>query len=110
MPVVLNSHAVVLCTHGGKCLPVAPDPRVKIAGAPVVSQAAPWVVAGCSIAGDPMAGMMGGGCQTVSFVTGSIRVRVNGKPLLLETSVGIANPAGAPVKIVMAGQVRVKAM
>jgi hypothetical protein len=103
MPLVLNASSVVLCAHGGPCMPAAPEPRVKASGAPVIAQSSPWTVAGCPAVAQPP-----GGCLTVQFVTGSVRVKVGGKPILLNTSVGIATPSAAPVTIANA-QVRVKA-
>lgn len=101
MPFPLTISSVVMCAHGGKCMPTTPLPRVKMSGVPVVGVAAPWMVTGCP---QPPPG----GCISVKFVTGSLRVKAQGMPLVLNTSVGMALPSAAPVTI--AGQqVRVKA-
>jgi hypothetical protein len=101
MPLPLTIATVVMCAHGGKCMPTTPLPRVKVNGVPVVGLAAPWMVTGCP---QPQPG----GCITVKFVSGSLRVKAQGMPLVLNTSVGMALPSAAPVTIVNP-QVRVKA-
>ena len=44
---LLHAGATVLCAHAGQAQPTAPNPRVKVSGQPVVTQAAPYAVAGC---------------------------------------------------------------
>ena len=38
---LLHAGATVLCCHGGQAQPTAPNPRVKVGGQPIVTQAAP---------------------------------------------------------------------
>src|SRR5215212_9664218 len=43
---LLHVGATVLCAHGGQAQPTAPNPGVLVSGQPIVTQAAPYVVAG----------------------------------------------------------------
>jgi len=100
---LLYSGATVLCAHAGQAQPTLPDPRVKVSGQPVVTQAAPYTVAGCpfNVSGAPVP------CVTAQWVTAAIRVRAGGLPVLLQDSQAICAPNGTPLSIVMT-QVRVK--
>jgi hypothetical protein len=100
---LLHSGATVLCAHAGQAQPTLPDPRVKVSGQPVVTQAAPYTVAGCpfNVSGAPVP------CVTAQWVTAAIRVRAGGLPVLLQDSQAICAPNGTPLSIVMT-QVRVK--
>jgi len=100
---LLHVGATVLCAHAGQAQPTSPNPRVKVGGQPVVTQAAPYTVAGCpfNVSGAPSP------CVTASWVTAALRVRAGGLPVLLQDSQAICAPNGTPVNIVMT-QVRVK--
>ena len=67
---LLHPGATVLCAHGGQAQPTAPNPRVKVGGQPVVTQAAPYTVAGCpfNVSGAPVP------CVTAQWVTAALRV------------------------------------
>ena len=100
---LLHSGATVLCAHAGQAQPTAPNPRVTVSGQPVVTQAAPYTVAGCpfNVSGAPVP------CVTATWVTAALRVRAGGLPVLLQDSQAICAPNGTPLSIVMT-QVRVK--
>jgi hypothetical protein len=100
---LLHAGATVLCAHAGQAQPTSPNPRVKVGGQPVVTQAAPYTVAGCpfNISGAPSP------CVTASWVTAALRVRAGGLPVLLQDSQSVCAPNGTPLNIVMT-QVRVK--
>jgi uncharacterized Zn-binding protein involved in type VI secretion len=100
---LLHQGATVLCAHSGQAQPTAPNPRVKVGGQPVVTQAAPYTVSGCpfNVSGAPVP------CVTAQWVTAAVRVRAGGLPVLLQDSQAICAPNGTPVSIVMT-QVRVK--
>lgn len=100
---LLHQGATVLCMHGGQAQATAPNPRVKVGGQPVVTQAAPWVVAGCpfNVSGGPVP------CVTAQWVTGATRVMAGGQPVLLQDSQAVCTPNGTGVNIVMT-QVRVQ--
>lgn len=101
---LLHVGATVLCSHGGQAQPTVPNPRVRVGGQPVVTQPAPYTVAGCPFttpAGAPLP------CVTASWVTAALRVRAGGQPVLLQDSQAVTIPNGVPLTIV-ATQVRVK--
>lgn len=100
---LLHQGASVLCAHAGQAQPTAPNPRVRVAGQPVVTQAAPYTVAGCpfNVSGAPSP------CLTAQWVTAALRVRVSGQPVLLQDSQAICAPNGTPLTIVMT-QTRVR--
>lgn len=94
---LLDANTTVMCAHGGSARATAPVPRVLVMGQPVVTQPAPYAVAGCpfqSAPGTPYP------CVTASWVTAATRVTALGQPVLLADSKAIASPTGAPVTIV----------
>jgi hypothetical protein len=100
---LLHVGATVICAHGGQAQATAPNPRVLVGGQPTVTQAAPFVVAGCAFV--PPAG--NGPCVTAQWVTAAVRVMSNGQPLLLQDSQSVCTPTGTPLTILVT-QVRVK--
>jgi len=72
---LLHQGATVLCLHAGQAQPTAPNPRVKVSGQPVVTQIAPYTIAGCPFTVPPGAPMP---CVTAQWVTGALRVRAGG--------------------------------
>jgi len=103
MGFLLHVGATVMCSHGGQAMPTAPNPRVTVGGQPIVTQSAPYTVAGCSFV--PTAG--NGPCVTAQWITGAVRVTAGGQPVLLQESQSICTPTGTPL-IVAATQVRVQ--
>jgi hypothetical protein len=101
---LLHVGATVLCMHAGQAQPTAPNPRVRVGGQPAVNQTAPYTVAGCALPPPPAGN---GPCVTAQWVTGSVRVRSNGVPLLLQDSQAICAPTGTGLNVV-ATQVRVR--
>jgi hypothetical protein len=100
---LLHVGASLICSHGGQAQPTSPNPRVRVGGQPIVTQAAPYTVAGCpfNVSGGPVP------CVTAQWVTAAIRVRAGGVPVLLQDSQAITAPNGVPLTVV-ATQVRVK--
>jgi hypothetical protein len=101
---LLHVGATVLCAHGGQAQPTVPNPRVRVGGQPVVTQAGPYVVAGCTLP-PPIAA--NGPCVTAQWVSAAVRVRAGGQPVLLQDSQAICAPTGTPLTIAMT-QVRVR--
>jgi len=95
--------ATVMCAHAGQATPTAPNPRVMLGGQPVVTQTAPYVVAGCALTATTNPP-----CVTGQFLTGALRVVVGGAPIVLLDSQSICTPTGTPLVVAMT-QVRVKA-
>jgi len=100
---LLHVGATVMCMHGGQAQPTAPNPRVLVSNQPVVTQTAPYTVAGCSfnVSGAPSP------CVTAQWVTAALRVRVGGMPVLLQDSQAVCAPNGTGL-IVAVTQVRVR--
>jgi len=102
---LLHVGATVICAHGGQAMPTAPNPRVTVGGQPIVTQTAPYTVAGCAFV--PPGG--NGPCVTAQWVLGATRVTAGGAPVLLQDSVSVCAPTGTPLTVVVT-QVRVKGM
>jgi len=94
---LLHVGATVQCAHGGQAQPTAPDPRVLAGGQPIVTLAAPYVVAGCTFPPPPSGN---GPCVTAQWVSGATRVFANVQPVLLLDSQAICAPTGTPLMIV----------
>ena len=100
---LLHQGATVLCMHAGQAQPTVPNPRVKVGGQPIVTQSAPYTVAGCPFA--TAAGPLP--CVTAQWVTGALRVRAGGVPVLLQDSQAVCAPNGTGVNVLVT-QLRVK--
>jgi len=99
---LLNATSILVCAHGGRCVPVALSPRVKILGAQCLLAGAPMPIAGCTA--NPI---LCAPCTMAQALTGSLRIRSMGQPVLTLASTLSALPTGLPVKIVSPGQTRV---
>lgn len=97
---------VVLCAHGGKATSPAPNPRVTVLGQPVILQPVPLLVAGCA---NPPPPVNIGPCVSATNLTGALRIKVMGMPVLLQDSQGLCTPTGTPVTVIPT-QMRVKGM
>ncbi len=103
---LLHVGAVVQCMHGGMAQATAPNPRVKVMGQPIVTQVAPWTIAGCTFPPPPVAN---GPCVTAQWVMGATRIKANGMPVLLQDSQALCVPTGTGLIISMT-QTRVRGM
>ncbi len=101
---LLHLGATVLCAHAGQAQPTAPNPRVLVGGQPVVTLAAPYVVAGC-----PFVPPAPGPCVSAQWIVGATRVLVGGVPALLRDSQAVCAPTGTPLTVVVT-QFRAKGM
>jgi hypothetical protein len=86
---VLHVGASVLCMHGGQAQPTAPFPRVTVSGQPIVTLAAPYVVAACGLTGTPNPP-----CATAQWVVGSTRALAGGTPIVIATGTAVCVPTG----------------
>jgi hypothetical protein len=91
---LLHVGAVVTCSHLGQAMPIAPNPRVLVAGQPTVPLTSMYSVAGCTLPPPPAGN---GPCVTAQYVTSAMRVLSNGVPLLLMDSQAICAPTGTPL-------------
>ena len=94
---ILHVGATVICSHGGQAQPTVPNPRVLVSGQPIVTQAAPYVVAGCAFV--PPGG--NGPCVTAQWITGAVRVLASGVPVLVQSSQSICAPTATPLIIIV---------
>jgi hypothetical protein len=99
---LLHVGATVMCLHGGQAQPVMPFARVLVSGQPVVTQAGPYMVAGCALTGTPSPP-----CVTAQWVSAAIRVRAGSVPVLLQDSQSVCTPSGGRLNVVVT-QVRVR--
>ena len=95
--------ATVMCLHAGQAQPTMPNPRVMVSGQPIVTQPAPYVVAGCPF----ILGLVPSPCVTGQWVVAATRVMAGGMPVVLQDSQAICVPNGTPLNIIVT-QVRVK--
>ncbi len=102
---LLHQGATVMCLHGGQAQATSPNPRVKVMGQPIVMQPTPHAVVGCpfNVSGSPVP------CVTAQWITGAVRVKANGMPVLLQDSQAVCIPNGTGVQVVVT-QIRVKGM
>lgn len=97
--------AVVTCAHGGQAQPTMPNPRVLVSKQPIVTQAAPYTIAGCP---QPVPPAGPGPCVSAQWVLGALRVLAGGVPVVLSSSPAVCVPAGSLT--VVTTQLRVKGM
>jgi uncharacterized Zn-binding protein involved in type VI secretion len=90
---ILHTGAEVRCAHGGQATPTVASKRVTVSGAPIVTVAATYIVAGCEYV--PPIG--NGPCVTGNWVTGAARVTSEGQPVAVLSSVGVCAPTGTPL-------------
>lgn len=93
---LLHMGATVQCAHGGQAQPTVTSTRVMVSGQPIVTQAAPYTIAGCpfNVSGSPVP------CVTAQWVTGAVRITSDGLPVLLLDSQAVCVPNGTPALIV----------
>ncbi|EFH84863.1 hypothetical protein [Ktedonobacter racemifer] len=101
---LLHVGATVMCMHGGQAQPLVPNPRVMVGGQPVVTQASPYVVAGC-----PFVPPGNGPCVTAQWITSATRVLAGGMPVVLQDSQAICMPTGTGL-LALETQVQVRGM
>lgn len=97
--------ATVMCAHGGQANPAVPNPRVMLSGAPSVTIASPYLIAGCAFPPPPAAN---GPCLTGQWLAGTTRVTSNGQPLVVQAGTSLCAPTGTPMLAVVT-QLRVLA-
>jgi hypothetical protein len=99
---LLTAASVMTCPHGGTVQVVPATTNVQIGGAPVLTAADTFAVAGCPF----LIGIVPYPCVTVQWVRPATRVQLSGVFTLTATSVGLClsaaqSPQG-PVMIVAA--------
>ncbi|HOE45820.1 hypothetical protein [Methanothrix soehngenii] len=99
---LLHVGATVMCMHAGQAQPTVTNPRVKVSGQPIVTQAASYMVAGCGLTGTPNPP-----CATAQWIVAATRVLSGGVPVLLQDSQAICTPTGTGLNILLT-QMRAK--
>jgi hypothetical protein len=91
---LVTSASVVQCSHAGQVTILATDSRVRAAGQPVVLASDTALVAGCPFLQPPP---VPSPCLRVQWVVPAARVRVGGRPVLVQASTGLGlGPSQAP--------------
>ncbi|BDC51029.1 hypothetical protein F183_A33450 [Bryobacterales bacterium F-183] len=104
-----HAGATAMCPHAGQISAVPAASRVMLGGQPATTASDSYPIAGCvfNINGAPHP------CVKVNWLQPAARVKLSGKPAVLNTSSGLCAaadqaPQGSPV--VTSTQVRVKAI
>jgi len=76
-------------------MPTVTSARVMVSGQPLVTQPAPWTIAGCpfNVSGGPVP------CVTAQWVTASTRILSDGMPVLMLDSQSVCIPNSTPLMI-----------
>ncbi|MBN1204055.1 MAG: hypothetical protein JXB05_03915 [Myxococcaceae bacterium] len=86
--------AQILCPHAGQTSVISSNVRVKVAGQYVATLNDNYMIAGCPFTVPPGTPQP---CLKVQWLVGSVRVKVNGQPVVLQDSTGLClNPMQAP--------------
>jgi len=108
---LLHAGATVMCPHSGPVTISSGNVRVKVSGQFVATVSDLYTVGGCPFQIPIPAGTKPQPCVTVQWPVPATRVRVNGQPVILQTSTGICQsveqiPQGPPNVVLT--QIRVK--
>ncbi len=111
MPPLLNASATIMCAHGGRVAVIPRQAKVLAGGAPVVCvpdlMGAP--IAGCALPPTPATKP----CTMVATIlpgSWSMKVLAGGKPVYLQTLVGLTDGVPpSPLVVMFPGQVTVQA-
>jgi len=94
---LLHQGATVQCAHGGQAQPTVTSQTVKVGGQFVVTQSAPYTIAGCSLPPPPTGN---GPCVTAQWTSAAMRITSDAQPVLLFDSQATCTPTGTPLLIV----------
>lgn len=98
MPAILQLGCTIQCPHGGMVSVVPTNAKVKMGGAFALLASDVFLVAGCPF----MVGPKPQPCLTVEWQVPSTMFKINGQPVLLQTSIGICkSPENAPQGIAL---------
>jgi len=94
--------AIATCPHAtGLVTTISSNTRVLVSGMPVATIADQFVIAGCPLAAAVPTPQP---CVRIQWLAPALRVLVNGQPVILQTSAGLAlspqqTPAGPPIVV-----------
>jgi uncharacterized Zn-binding protein involved in type VI secretion len=87
---VFHVSAVATCPHqSGQISTIVSNPRVKVSGQAVATLSDQYLIAGCVFTVGPKPQP----CIKVQWLTGATRVKVNGNPVVLQSSPGLCKSA-----------------
>ncbi len=109
-PIVTTS-STLICTHGASVSIVSANTRVKAGGSSVALMSDTYTVSGCPFQIPIGTGTKPQPCVTLQWVAPATRVRVNGTPVIVQSSSAICQsaeqiPQGPPTVVV--AELRVK--
>ena len=99
---LLHVGAAITCSHVGTVSAQSSNIRVKVSGMAVVTTADVFPVAGCPFQVPIGTGTKPQPCVRIQWTVPAARVKVNGLPVLLQTSTGVGLsveqiPQGPPI-------------
>lgn len=106
---ILQLGCTIQCPHGGMASVINTNTRVKVGGNYALLATDTYTIAGCPFT----MGTSPHPCVTIQWTAPAQRVKVNGKPVLLQTSVGLCKAADGLVQgtaLISGVQTRVKGM
>lgn len=97
----ITTGAILMCPHGGRASIMSGTARVRADGAPIVTIGDDFPVSGCADVHAP--------CIRIEWPISAMRVRVGGRPPILQGGVGLALSAqgNAGTSTLVSNQVRV---
>ncbi len=101
---ILQMGCQIQCIHGGVAVVTPSNVRVKVGGSFALLSTDVMTIVGCSNPNGPV-------CATIQWLNEAKRVKVQGTPVLLETSIGLCkDSSGAPqgLAVINGVQQRVK--
>jgi hypothetical protein len=98
---LLDVSSTIFCKDGGKAQPITSNPRVRISGQPIVTQASVYAITGC-----PLASVPSPFCTTAKWITAAGRIRAGGVPIILQDSQALCDPTQTGL-IIVSTQTRV---
>jgi hypothetical protein len=85
MPAMLTAASVMMCPHGGTVQATPASTDVQAAGAPMLTAADTFVIAGCPF----VIGTVPSPCVSVQWVQPAAQSTLSSNPTLTEASVGL---------------------
>lgn len=91
---ILDLGCTIQCPHGAQATVITTNTKVKVGGNFAILSTDTMVIAGCPFT---LPGPKPSPCVTIQWSAPAQKVKVNGTPVLLQTSVGLCkSPEGAP--------------
>ena len=102
---LVHEQAVITCSHPpGKATPAPVNPRVRVMGRAIITQASQCTIAGCALSTTTTPP-----CATATWTSAATRVFANGQPVVLSDSKSNCLAPGTPL-VILGTQTRVFGM